>query len=34
VVPNIGKVFKLAEIKEAFVARESGVRGKVVLEIQ
>jgi NADPH:quinone reductase-like Zn-dependent oxidoreductase len=35
VVPNIGKVFKLAEIKEAFIARESGtVRGKIVLEIQ
>lgn len=35
VVPNIGKIFKLTEIKEAFIARESGtVRGKIVLEIQ
>lgn len=34
VKPEIGKVFPLAEIKDAFEARESGsVRGKVVIEI-
>ncbi|HSW99469.1 MAG TPA: NADP-dependent oxidoreductase [Patescibacteria group bacterium] len=35
VKPNIGKVFSLEEIQEAFTARETGsVKGKVVLEIK
>lgn len=35
VAPHVGKVFPLAEVKEAFEARESGtVRGKVVLLIR
>ncbi|MEP6710418.1 MAG: NADP-dependent oxidoreductase [Candidatus Saccharibacteria bacterium] len=35
VTPNVGKVFSLDEIKEAFTARESGsVQGKVVIEMK
>jgi NADPH:quinone reductase-like Zn-dependent oxidoreductase len=35
VKPNVGKVFSLDEIQEAFTARESGtVAGKVVLAIK
>ena len=34
VQPQIGQVFPLNQAKEAFEARESGIRGKVVLEIK
>lgn len=32
--PRIGKVFPLAEIQQAFAAREGGMRGKVVVRIK
>lgn len=34
VVPRIGEVFPLGEAKEAFTDRESGTKGKVVLEMK
>lgn len=35
VAPSVGKVFSLNEIREAFVARESGsVQGKVIVEVR
>jgi len=34
VAPRIGKVFPLAEVREAFLAREGGTKGKVVLQMQ
>ncbi len=34
VTPNIGKVFPLSEVSEAFKAREGGVLGKVILKIK